>query len=150
MFTLTDLEKLHKRELSDLYAGGTPTRAEEQYLADLHRARHALRVAEEQGKPRASTLKEYWVPQAIAVMLLGDAVDYSIKRKLTMADKYRAIESWCLDNALSQVRLDDLAEVSGLSTSSVRKYIDSRSDLFRTIKRGYWEVRDVKAERAAK
>jgi hypothetical protein len=42
-----------------------------------------------------------------------------------------------------------LVEVSGLSAPTVRKFIGDRVDLFRKLKRGVWEVRDPKADRAA-
>jgi hypothetical protein len=68
---------------------------------------------------------------------------------VTRADLYGDIIDWCANNVFGEVTIPLLVEVSGLSAPSVRKFISDRVDLFRKLKRGVWEVRDPKADRAS-
>ncbi len=68
---------------------------------------------------------------------------------VTRADLYGDILEWCAKNVFEEVTIPLLVEVSGLSAPTVRKFIGDRVDLFRKLKRGVWEVRDPKADRAA-
>lgn len=68
---------------------------------------------------------------------------------LTRKDQYEIILDWCKRNVFEEVTVDSLAELSGLSAPTVRKFIGDRLDVFRKLRRGVWEVRDAKADRAA-
>lgn len=69
----------------------------------------------------------------------------SIKRE----DQYGDILRWCKQNLFAEVTLTQLQELSGLSAPTVRKFIESRMDIFRKLRRGVWEVRDAEADREA-
>lgn len=68
---------------------------------------------------------------------------------VTREGQYESIIRWCAAHIFEEVTAADLAEVSGLSEPTVRKFIGDRSDLFRKLRRGVWEVRDPKSDRAA-
>lgn len=69
----------------------------------------------------------------------------SIRRE----DQYGDILRWCKQNLFAEVTLANLQELSGLSAPTVRKFIESRMDVFRKLRRGVWEVRDPEADRMA-
>ena len=69
----------------------------------------------------------------------------SIRRE----DQYGDILRWCKQNLFEEVTLQHLQDLSGLSAPTVRKFIESRLDLFRKLRRGVWEVRDPEADREA-
>lgn len=64
-------------------------------------------------------------------------------------DQYGDILRWCKQNLFEEVTLQHLQDLSGLSAPTVRKFIESRIDLFRKLRRGVWEVRDPQADREA-
>jgi hypothetical protein len=68
---------------------------------------------------------------------------------ITRQDQYGDILNWCKHNLFAEVTLTQLQELSGLSAPTVRKFIESRMDVFRKLRRGVWEVRDPKADREA-
>lgn len=68
---------------------------------------------------------------------------------ITREDQYGDILNWCKNNLFAEVTLADLQQLSGLSAPTVRKFIDSRMDVFRKLRRGVWEVRDPQADRIA-
>jgi len=68
---------------------------------------------------------------------------------ITRDDQYQDILNWCKSNLFAEVTLQQLQEISGLSAPTVRKFIESRMDVFRKLRRGVWEVRDPKADREA-
>ena len=68
---------------------------------------------------------------------------------ITREDQYKDILNWCKNNLFAEVTLADLQQLSGLSAPTVRKFIESRMDMFRKLRRGVWEVRDPQADREA-
>jgi len=68
---------------------------------------------------------------------------------LTRRYQYDLILDWCKRNVFEEVTVEALVELSKLSEPTVRKFIGERTDVFRKLRRGVWEVRDPKADRAA-
>ena len=68
---------------------------------------------------------------------------------ITRDDQYKDILNWCKSSLFAEVTLADLQQLSGLSAPTVRKFIESRMDVFRKLRRGVWEVRDPQADREA-
>lgn len=115
-------------------------------LSETLRAYHVIE-ANPDANP-ASVLRQYGVATAIIERILGETPDDHQPRK-RRADKYQAIIDWCHEHALEQTSAEALAEIGDVSYQTALKFINDRVDLFRKIKRGVYEVRDVKAERAA-
>lgn len=63
------------------------------------------------------------------------------------ADRWRALEDWAKQHFLEEVTTEQMVEVAGFSYPTVLNYLKT-SPYFRKIKRGAWEVRDPKADRA--
>lgn len=103
------------------------------------------------GRPLWAAHIPYQVRQQVPTSEIGRmlAAAHRSPDSVTRADLYGDIIDWCASNVFGQVTIPLLVEVSGLSAPSVRKFIGDRVDLFRKLKRGVWEVRDPKADRAA-
>ena len=93
------------------------------------------------------------VPQSVRVQVaVSDLVQWLAEAKpsqVTRNDQYETIVGWCETNVFEETTINDLVELSGLSSPSVRKFISERPDLFRKLRRGVWEVRDPQADREA-
>ena len=95
------------------------------------------------------------VPQAIRVQVpvaeLAAMLQaaHTSPSAITRNDQYDSIIKWCRTQLFAEVTLEDLEKVSGLCQASVRKFVGERSDLFRKLRRGVWEVRDPEADREA-
>jgi len=63
------------------------------------------------------------------------------------ADRWRAVEDWAKQHFLEETTTEDMVGLSGFSYPTVQNYMKT-SPYFRKIKRGVWEVRDPKADRA--
>lgn len=68
---------------------------------------------------------------------------------LAKADQYQRITEWCEQNVFAEVTINDLVEMSGLSSVTIRNFIKDRPQMFRKLRRGVWEVRDHLADREA-
>lgn len=108
------------------------------------RAHHIL-LANPEISP-VQVLRQYGVMEFI-VKEHGD--DSPAGRKPKRADKWATIIDWCETHTYEQVTPQQLAEIGGVAYGTVIKFINDRVDLFRKVKRGLYEIRDVKAERAA-
>lgn len=93
-------------------------------------------------KPIRHQVDAQWLDEVLATAQRSS--DY-----LTRKDQYTIILDWCKRNVFEEVTVDSLVELSGLSAPTVRKFIGDRLDVFRKLRRGVWEVRDPKADRAA-
>lgn len=91
-------------------------------------------------------LKSHSIAASVIEALEVEVPDLAPRPK--RADKWKNMERWCRDHALEQVTPDQLADISGFSRSTALKFIQDRIDLFRKVKWGLYEVRDVEAERA--
>lgn len=155
MMTPALVEQLHKQEgatLATKYGGYySIPRDELTKWQERTRARWVL-----EGAPRAAgvpdrdpltALKRHAVAQSVIEELLGDVTRTPPPPK--RVDKYAACIEWCETHPYEQLTPDMLAEVSGFSRSTALKFIQDRLDLFRWVKRGWYEVRDPKKERMA-
>lgn len=97
----------------------------------------------------ATTLRQYGVPIGIIEKVLGEAPTEH-QRRQKRSDKYQTIIDWCLEHPLEQTSAEALAQIGDVSYPTALKFINDRIDLFRKIKRGVYEVRDVKTERMVK
>lgn len=97
---------------------------------------------------KMAALRRHGVPINIIEVVLGETPE-SHQRRQKRSDKYQAMIDWCLDHPLEQTSAEALAAVGEVSYPTALKFINDRIDLFRKIKRGIYEVRDVKTERAS-
>lgn len=117
-------------------------------VSESLRAAHILAIHQD-GNPTV-TLRHYGVPAAIIAAVLGETDENAPHRKQKRVEKYQNIIDWCYAHAMEQVSVNKVAEVGQVSYPTALKFINDRIDLFRKVKRGLYEVRDAKAERAAK
>jgi hypothetical protein len=103
------------------------------------------------GRPLWAAHIPYQIRQQVPTSEIGRmlATAHRSPDSVTRADLYADITDWCANNVFGEVTITRLIEVSGLSAPTVRKFIGDRVDLFRKLRRGVWEVRDPKADRAA-
>jgi len=103
------------------------------------------------GRPLWAAHIPYQIRQQVPTNEIGRmlATAHRSPDSVTRADLYDDIIQWCNNNVFEEATIPLLVEVSGLSAPSVRKFIGDRVDLFRKLKRGVWEVRDPKTDRAA-
>jgi len=103
------------------------------------------------GRPLWAAHIPYQVRQQVPTSEIGKmlAAAHRSPDSVTRADLYGDIIDWCASNVFAEATIPLLKEISGLSAPSVRKFIRDRADLFRKLRRGVWEVRDPKADRAA-
>lgn len=150
MATITEIDNDYKkamRDLIDRYGDFTLVpREERDILCERHRARIILSMNE--GEDVAKTLRFYSIiGSVIAEFVSEDAL--LGERRVKRADKYQAIIDWCHDHPYEQTTANDVAEIGGVSYPTALKFINDRVDLFKKVKRGVYEVRNVKEERAA-
>jgi hypothetical protein len=108
---------------------------------------HLILQANPEAAP-AVVLRQYGVTESVAKEIIGD-IDLTVTRRQKRSDKYQSIIDWCETHAMEQVTPENVAEVGNVSYSTAIKFIKDRVDLFRRVKRGVYEVRDFRAERAA-
>lgn len=115
---------------------------------EVLRAAYILTQHRDEPNP-VKLLRRYMVAERVIRLCLADGA-IEVERTVKRVDKYRAIVAWCNDHVYEQVTPNQLAEVGGVSYPTALKFINDRVDLFRRVKRGVYEVRDVQAERANK
>jgi hypothetical protein len=103
------------------------------------------------GRPLWCAHIPYQIRQQVPAEKIGEllANAHRTPEMTTRQDQYHHIIAWCSGNIFEEATIPLLCEISGLSVPTVRKFVGDRVDLFRKIKRGVWEVRDPKADRAA-
>lgn len=69
------------------------------------------------------------------------------ERKVRMVDKRKMVQDWITDNPGVTVTPQTIAEIGDFSYSTAMAYINERVDVFVKVKRGFYLVRDVDAER---
>jgi hypothetical protein len=112
------------------------------YITERSRARFILI-----GNPGDSTaLRRNGIPARLIEELGGEVV---LVPKQKRSDKYSKALSWCDENIMRQVSVNDIAEAGDFSYPTALKLVADRPDLFRKVKRGIYEIRDVEAERKA-
>lgn len=145
--TIDNDYKQAMRELIDHYGDFSLVPHDERdILAERHRAR--LVMAMNDGADVAKTLRFYNVWNSVIAEFVSEEAVLA-ERRVKRADKYQAIIDWCHDHPYEQVTAPQVAEVGSVSYPTALKFINDRVDLFKKIKRGVYEVRNVKEERAA-
>lgn len=149
----TDIETLnknYKQSVSDLIARygdiSAVPRDERDLLAERHRASVILAMSE--AGDVAKTLRFYSVMNSVIAEFASEEAVMA-ERRVKRADKYQAVIEWCHDHPYEQVSANQVAEIGGISYPTALKFIGDRVDLFKKVKRGVYEVRNVKEERAA-
>jgi hypothetical protein len=129
------------------YGGATNIPKEAAWTLSEQLRAHYIMASNPEANP-ATILRQYGVPAGIIEKIVGEApVDHQRRQK--RSDKYQSMIDWCLDHPLEQTSVDALSEIGGVSYPTALKFINDRIDLFRKVKRGIYEVRDVKTERAS-
>ena len=95
----------------------------------------------------AAALTQHSIASRVIEELCGEAP--VIERRQKIADRRRVVDAWVRDNAGVTVTPQTIAEVGGFSYSTAMSYINERVDAFTKVKRGFYAVRDVEAERNA-
>lgn len=148
--TIESLNINYKNAVNDMIARhgdiSLVPRDERDLLAERYRA--SVILAMNEGADVAKTLRFYSVLNSvIAEFVSEDAI--AAERRVKRADKYQAVIDWCHDHPYEQVSANQVAEIGGVSYPTALKFIGDRVDLFKKVKRGVYEVRNVKEERAA-
>lgn len=115
---------------------------------EVLRAAYILTQHRDEPNP-VKLLRRYMVAERIIRLCLADGA-VEVERTVKRVDKYRAITDWCNAHVYEQVTPVQVAEIGGVSYPTALKFINDRVDLFRRVKRGVYEIRDVRAERAGK
>jgi hypothetical protein len=68
---------------------------------------------------------------------------------LTPMTGVEQIAHYAAAHLFEQITASDLADALGLTSSSVRRYIQDHPDTFRRISHGIYEIRDAEADRSA-
>lgn len=116
------------------------------YHGEVLRAHYILTLHPEAAP--STVLRQHGVMEAVIKELVGAEVE-TVTRKVKRSEKYQSIVDYCHAHALEQVSAEQVAAVGEVSYQTALKFINDRVDLFRKVKRGVYEIRDVKAERAA-
>jgi hypothetical protein len=135
------------RDLIDLHGDiSRVPRDERDLVAERHRAR--VIMAMNDGADVAKTLRFYNVVNSVIAEFVSEEAVMA-ERKVKRGDKYQAIIDWCHDHPYEQVTANQVGEIGSVSYPTALKFINDRVDLFKKVKRGVYEVRNVKEERAA-
>jgi hypothetical protein len=84
-------------------------------------------------------------PETLKELILNSGKVVPTKRDW----KYQEMWDWCHKNAGTTISAYSLADMFGFSPPTTRKFIKYNPSLFRVVGHGFWEIRDVKADRAA-
>lgn len=138
----------HHRTLIKQYGGVSNVPREMIWMLQEQLRAHYIISSNPDGNP-AVVLRQYGVPLSVIELVLGEAPTEH-QRRQRRSDKYQTMIDWCLEHPLEQTSAEALAEIGDVSYPTALKFINDRIDLFRKIKRGVYEVRDVKTERMVK
>ena len=139
---------------------GSLTRVPQEEVAAIGetiRGLHVLRVWQSRGGSAGNPVKfmrEYSVNENVIKELVaqyaGNEQLLAAERTLKApkrSEKWRALEDWAKQHFLEEVTTEQMVEVAGFSYPTVLNYLKT-SPYFRKIKKGVWEVRDPKSDRA--
>lgn len=152
--TQQQAEQRYRDRLGELIEEyGSLFRAPSDRVRQVSEELRAFYVTEKFGASmNSSIVSQYMLPPDIANRVLtemGITKEVAPTRKEKRSDKYNRLFAWCAENPYRQVTPLDVAEIGDMSYPTALKVIKDRPDLFRTIKRGLYEVRDPKTEREA-
>jgi ribosomal protein S24E len=135
------------RELLDEYGSATDIPpGEVESLSERLRAFYVTQLPEfVQPSSWAAAFKAYNIRQSIWAGELDIAE--AAKKKARHADKNKALRTWVDESAGKIVRVDELAEACGVSTSKARTFIYDRVDVFSKVGHGLYLVKNPALER---
>jgi hypothetical protein len=84
------------------------------------------------------------VPYPTLLEMMNNAGRVSVKR----VEKYQSIIDWTQEHLFEQVTPQQIMDVGEISYPTALKFIGDRPDIFRKLKRGLYELRDPKTDRA--
>lgn len=99
--------------------------------------------------PEVQVFKAYSVDRRVWQHFVSDAGEVETKRKMSRADKVKAVIAWASENVGKEVTLQTLIEEGDIAYSMAKKITEDRPDIFRKVKRGLFEIRDPHADRQA-
>jgi hypothetical protein len=144
----SDYNETYKKEFSAAAKKyGSPYSIPNDVLHAIGERLRAQSVVEKyDGNVTPNLLRSYSVPVSIIEEICG--AKPVIEKKVKRADRRRAIEEWADENPGTTVTPQTLSEVGEVSYTTVMSIITERPDLFTKVKRGYYLVRDPKADRS--
>lgn len=139
-----DRYKSDFRELQEEAGALSDIPADElQLIGERLRAAH---VVEKHGRVDAAILRDYSISMTIIREMCGEVEDSAPKRN--RRQRWKAVERWCGDYVGTTITPAMIAEVGEFSENAARTFMKDRPDLFTKVKRGFYLVRDPKAERS--
>ena len=144
---ITTIETEYKEAWKKLIAEyGDPVKVPSELtfvISETLRAKHIL-IAHPEANP-TQVLRQHSIPASVISKVAGGVEEPKSRQK--RADKYRRLLEWADAHTLEQISVGELTDIGELSYPTALKFVNDRVDLFRKIKRGVYEVRDVKSER---
>ena len=152
MLTVNNFIDVYKEEINALieeYGSASHIPSDERHLAS-EKLRAGYCLSTNLTSNPLDVFRLYSVDQRVWGFYLSDVPEdvSSISRKPKRTDKYQSIIDWTEEHLLEQITPNDIMSVGDISYPTALKFINDRPDLFRKVKRGLYEVRDVKTERA--
>jgi hypothetical protein len=145
-----DIAHQHKAAYAELLAryGGRDAIPEDELTLWAERTRALYVLDLHPDANPVTVLRTFGVGDRV-IAELTDGVGLDAQRKLKRSDRYAAIEAWAKANPGKDTTVYEVADVGGFSYSTANNFIKDRVDLFRRVKKGEYQLRDVVAERAA-
>lgn len=116
------------------------------HAQELYRAQAIIAKAERNGENVGPSLREHMVSQSIIKELVGEVYEY-IPKARKQPTSASVLETWTKEHIGIDITPTVLSEQTKLSYNVVTKFMRERRDLFHKVKKGYYFVRDVEAER---
>jgi len=99
--------------------------------------------------PVHSVFKTYSIDSRVWPEFIDDLSVMAPERRVTRSEKIGTLLKWASENVGEQVNLEKLMEIGGVAYSMAKKITEDRPDVFRKVKRGFFEIRDPEADRRA-
>lgn len=96
---------------------------------------------------KATAMKQYNLAESAVGAMAEEIV--VLKKRNRHSDKNKALKAWAEENVGVEVKVDELADACGVSSSKARSFIQDRPDIFSKVRHGLFYVKDPAAERAA-
>ena len=116
------------------------------YVNECLRADYVIQIAHRDGLNVATALTQYSISKDIIAEIVGTVPEPT--RKVKRSDRYQAILDWAADNVELSITTVQVAEQFELSQATTSKFLQEHPDVFRPLKRGHFQIRDPKVDRA--
>jgi hypothetical protein len=150
MYDLATIESAFRTDYLDLidkYGNESSIPKDERFLVnETLRAQYV--VIGNDGIADPAVLRQYSIAPRVIEAVCGEKAG-APERKIRNADKRKTMENWCDDNIGVTVTPQTLAEIGDVSYATAISFINERVDMFFKVKRGFYLIRDYKAERLA-